>query len=277
MKFTMAIRTKRGVARKRYARKYISKRKAVRRARKSNFKKAVVSVIKSQAEDKAAFFTTGNSLVNFDSQITGVADMLQLVPNISVGSDNNQRVGDTVTAKSLTVSGYMKFLPSNLSANTKAPSVIARVMVLSTKYRQNFNDVTGSTSPLQNLLKKGGTTSSFGGNLSDIYAPVNTSLFTVHHDRKFYLNQSYMAPVGVSAPSATVASDIKNTVKFFKFAVRCRNKKLRYDTGVGSDVQPTNWAPFMVIGYAYLDGSSPDTVGTNMGINYSTNFYYEDM
>lgn len=258
------------------ARKYVSARKAVRKARKTNFVKAVKAVINSQSEDKIAYHSSGSSLVMFNSGIDSTGDMLQLIPNIVKGTDVNERIGDSLTAKSLNVRGYLKLNTNDIIDGTKLPSVVARVMIVSLKYRKSYTDSLYAY-PLGGLLKKGGTTTSFSGLISDLNAPINRDLFTVHHDRKFYLNQSFMAtPQGTTFASTIVATDIKNTVKFFNFNIKCKGKKLRYDSYIGNDIQPTNFNPIMLIGYSYLDGSTPDSVSTNLGVQYQADFSFED-
>lgn len=274
----MAIKTRKSTGRKRYARKYISKRKAVRRAKKSNFVKAVKAVISSQSETKHAYIYSGNVLTYFNSGINSAGDMLQLVPNIANGTADNQRLGDQIKAQSLRVSGYIRLNYNSENIESQAKSaVLCRLMVLSLKYRNgSYSDVVGATTALNGLLKKGGTTTSFAGNLSDINALINTDLFTVHHQSKFYLTQSYLTQPGAGGLSS-MASDVRNAIKFFNINVRCKNKLLRYDVNVSSGLQPTNWAPFLVLGYAYLDGTSPDALGTEVAMQYNSDFTYEDM
>jgi len=252
--------------------------KAIKRARKSNFVKAVKSVIHSQVEDKYAYHSQASSLTYFNSGIDSAGDMLQVIPNISRGSHDNERIGNSITAKWLNIKGYLKLNVNDITDSTRLPAVYVRMFLVSPKYRKNYSDVIGSTSPLSSLLKKGGTTSGWTGLISDMYAKVNTELFTVHQERKFYLSQSYMAtPVGGVLVSNPVASDVRNTVKFFNMSWKCKGKKLLYDAGIGSNVQPVNSSPILLIGYCYLDGSTADTLSTNLGVNYTTNFCYEDI
>lgn len=261
----------------RKARKYVTARKAVRKARKANFVRAVKSVISSQVEDKHAHISTGNNLVLFNSGINSSGDMLQIIPNIAQGVGDYQRIGDKVIAKKLEVSGYVRLaINSEVLEQRSTSNVIVRMMVLSMKNRNGlYADALGAAANLASLLKKGGTTSGFTGVLGDINAKINTDWFTVHSDRKFYLTQDLLVQSG-SAGISTMAADTRNIVKFFKLNIRCKNKVLRYDQGAASGLQPLNWAPFLVLGYSFLDGSAPDTVSTSVGLNYTTDFTYED-
>lgn len=150
------------------------------------------------------------------------------------------------------------------------------MMIVSLKTTQSFQDAQTLSSKIGTLLLKGGTTTSFAGNLQDLYAPINRNVFTVHHDKKFYLRQDYINTIGAAAPSTTINQDISKTVKFFNLSVKCRGRILKYDEDVGSDLLPNNFAPFILLGYSYLDGSSPDTISTKVGLCYDSVFKYED-
>jgi len=261
----------------RKARKYVSARKAVRKARKNNFVKAVKKVIDRDTETKQAWFSSGNTLTQFNSGINSSGDMLQVIPNIAEGTGSAQRIGSKLKAKSMTIKGHMRYNTNDLADVNYPTCIYVRMMVVSAKYRQNYSDLTGSTAPLSQLLKKGGATSAWTGTFSDMNAPINTELWTVHAQRKFYLNQSAFPTVGAAAPSATVANDVKNLIKFFNIPIRCKNKILRYDPGLGANIQPTNYSPIILLGYCYLDGTSPDTISTPLGMEYIVDFRYEDL
>lgn len=262
--------------RKRNARNYISARRAVRKAKKSNFNRAVKKIIDADTETKQAWYSSGNTLTAFNSGITVAGDMLQIIPAISRGTNTGDRIGQKIKAKSCRVKGHLRITTNEVNDSQTLPQVYVRLMVLSLKFRQSYADATGYTAALSNLLKKGNTTTDWSGVFSDMNAPINSDLFTLHGERKFYLNQSYQNTTGPSPPSTILPIEIKNTIKFFDFNVRCKNKILRYDTAVGSDIYPTNWGPFLCVGYCYLNGGSPDTVSTNLGMEYITDFRFED-
>lgn len=247
---------------------------------RSNFVRSVKQIVSSLAETKQAYHNSGNSLTFFNSGIDNAGDMLQVIPNIAQSTADNGRIGDQIRSKNLNIRGYIKLNINAASGtagdSTTLPNVIARLMVVSIKSRANYTDAAAGVGFLATLLKKGGTTVGFTGLLSDINAPINTDVFTVHADRKFYLNQSYVNAIGASVPSQYLAQDIKNTVKFFNINVKCKNRLLKYDEDVSSGLLPTNFGPMLLLGYSYLDGSSPDTLSTNLGLQYITTMNYED-
>lgn len=246
------------------------------KARKSEFTKNVKAVISAMTESKKAFHTSGNTLTMFNSGIDSNGDILQVLPAISNGNTDGTRIGDEIRAQSLNVKGYVKLAVNAVDNSTKLPAVAVRVMCVSFKNRACYSDAALAGTQLISLLQKGTTTVGFTGLLSDLYAPINTEGFTVHHDEIIYLNQTYIAAIGASQPSARVPIDAKDTVKFINFNVRCKNRKLHYDEDFGAGIYPTNFSPVMLLGYTYLDGSAADTVSTNVGLQYDSTFRYED-
>lgn len=268
--------------RRKYSKKTVRKsrptvRRAIRKVKKSNFVKAVKAVIHSQAEDKQVFIQSGNNLTYFNSGINAVGDMLQIVPAVTQGTGDSNRSGDQIRSKNLNVKGFVRLVTNEVADSTALPQVMVRLMVVSMKQCSSYN-ATAFGPALAQLLRKGNTTSAFSGVLSDLYAPINTDAWTVHHDQKFYLNQSYMNAQGSSPPSTYLMHDIKNTIKFFNINVKCKNKLLKYDSGVNSGQTPVNFAPYLLLGYAYLDGTtSGDVLNTNVGMNYITTMNFEDL
>lgn len=238
--------------------------------------KFIKKVVGTETETKQAFIQTGQSLLKFNSGINSQADMIQILPNIGQGVGENQRIGNQIRAKKLTVKGFIKLDVNDVADSSTLPNVIVRMMIVTMKTAPSFTDAQGQWGKIGTLLKKGGTTSAFEGYLQDIYAPINTDVFTVHADKRFYLTQSYLNAQGASVPSTYVAQDITKTVKFFNINVKCKNRLLKFDEDVQGDVGPSNFGPFLVLGYSYLDGSAPDSVSTKVGLNIDTIFNYED-
>lgn len=254
-------------------------RKVARKSTKPSkvFVKKVKTVLHNQAETKHAYHTTSNaSLTYFNSGINSTGDMLQIMPNISQGTADNNRIGDQIRAQTLNLRGYLKLdINTSGASNSDLTTVVARLFVVSLKSKPNYTEATSSASPLSGLLKKGGTTVGFTGVLSDIYAPVNTDLWTVHHDRKFYLNQSHIQNFN-STTNAIVPVDVRNTVKFFNLNVKCKNKLLKYDANVSSGLLPVNYGPIFLLGYSFLNSASPDVLSTRVGVQYDAMMSYED-
>lgn len=261
--------------RKRPAAKRNTVRKAIRRQRKSNFVKAVKKVIHSQVETKMAYLTNSNaSLIKYNSGIDSAGDYTPILPAITESVNENGRIGDQIRTSSLNLRGYIKFDYSSVPAS-KVCSVGVRMMIVSLKSASTSDAVNASTVPLTNLLKKGGTSVAFTGVLSDLTAPINNDLFTVHHDKLMYLKQDMIIQNG-TVSNDWVMGDVSKLIRFFNISVKCKNKLLKYEDGISGGIYPTNFYPFLLLGYSYLDGSAPDVITTPLGLEFTSTLRYED-
>ena len=265
-----AGKNRRGVTRK------PSVKKAIRQVRAKAFRKKVLSVIHREAETKEAF--TSISYVNYNSAISGLADAGRIIPNVTVGSNDYQRVGDQIRAQKLTFDGILQFPPitgTTLMNNPGLARIGVRVMIVTPKSYPNW--ASASTAPsdwTQWLLKKGGITSGFDGSVIDLYAPVNSDAITKHFDKVFYMNQPWINHNGSTTDVAMSSAGITRHIhKVFKF----KNSVFKYDSNVDGGLTPTNKGMFIVVGYAYTDGStSPDILTTRVRMQYATRLQYED-
>lgn len=246
-------------------------RRAPRRAR-NTFNKRVLAVIKKQTEDKMAY-SSNSGVTMFNSGINSNADCQRIVPNISNGNTDYQRIGDQIRAQSFRLKGYLEMAvdPSISGSSASNRRLGVRMMVVTPKSFQNVNFAEANSSYwLPSLLKKGGTSVGFSGAVSDLFAEINTDIVTVHYNKVSYMTQ----PVIYGTLQGML--DISKTVKFFNINIKCKNKLLKYDANIDSALTPVNFAPILLIGYCLLDGTSPDTLSTRVGCMYETIFKYED-
>lgn len=269
-----ARRNRRRGARKvtRRPRKYV--KKSVRPSKL--LKKTIQSMISKNVEDKQAYYSTGDSLVNFNSGINSTGDVLSVLPDIPEGVGVNARIGDTIRAKSLVIRGYiqLKATQAGVYNDFSNARIAVRLLCVSSKKVKNFNDLKSQAG--SNLIQKGGSSTTFSGYLSDIYAPLNTEAYTKHFDKVFYLSQpATLQQVAGTSTTFIWSNDLSKTVRFFTIKIPMRGKQLMFDDGTSSYL-PTNFGPGIMLGYAKMDGSTPDTVSTNVGICYDVDFRYED-
>lgn len=259
---------------KRPVRKYRRKvaKKTTRKPSKT-FVRKVQSIIHKDVETKMAFVGTGDGLVYFNSGIDSGGDCQQLVPSIPNGGYDYQRIGDQIRGQKLSVSGYLQMvIQNNTSFSNKR--IACRIMVITPKRYPTFADSVGYAAGwVGSLLKKGGNTVGFTGVPSDIYAPINTDVITCHYNKVVYMTQDNIINFGTTS---YVAQDVSKTIKFFKFTIPLRNKLITYDNSVGSGQLPVNFNPFLIVGYCHLDAATPDTVTTQIGLQYNSCMYYED-
>lgn len=239
--------------------------------------KAIVQTeMKKDIEDKEAY--SASNATFFNSGIDSSADMIRVFPNISKGTSENNRIGNEIMGKSLHIKGFVRLLPQPTSGSVnvgKWSNVGVRLMILSLKPAQNYDSAILNAGLLNNLLKKGGTTVAFTGAISDLFADINSDVFTKHYNKVYFMNQSYILQPSGAGNQSAVAVDVSKCVKFFNIKLDVK-KKLKYDDGTSSSQLPTNYGPFLVCGYSYMDGSSPDVLNTQVQVSWDVIFKYED-
>lgn len=256
---------------KRYRKKPAIK-KAVRRAKNTIFKKRVLKVIRSQAETKQAYHTL--TPTDFNSAISGSGDALRIIPNISLGSDSNNRVGNIIKPQSLSLRMILQMLPQGNTQSASVCKLAARVMIVTPKMYPTWATASANTgSWMPYLLQKGTTPSGFSGAIDDLYAPVNTNAITTHYNKVFYFNQPW-----ATSSASSIALDQSHLVRFVRKTIKFgSNRSFKYDENVDGGLTPANGNAYvMVVGYAFVDGTSPDTVSTRVRVQYDAILNYED-
>lgn len=253
-----------------------SSKRSVRKPSKF-LKRTIQSIVSKNIEDKTAFFSSGTSLTYFNSYISAQGDCQQVIPGIPSGSTEQHRVGDTIRAKTLVIRGYMQLAVDTTFNNVSDKRIGVRLMCVGSKRVKDWTQFAGNfASGSQYLLQKGNVSDGFDGYINDLWTPINKEEYTVYYDKVHYLSQSYTAQqVGTGNPPIIWSVDVSKGIKFFTIRIPVRGKKLMYDSVSGTDF-PTNWSCGLLLGYAHLDGTSPDSVDTKVGICYDTTMTYED-
>lgn len=224
---------------------------------------------KVNPEDKQAWHSTPLGTLSACFQEMNSTNWHRLIPNVPAGVGENDRIGDQLKAKTLTVKGYFKFNHATATGQYNFGNVAVRLLICSLKVapsHDTFSTQVSTYSP--QLLRKGGTTTSFSGYLTDLYADLNTELWTKHYNKVYYLNQPVMN---------TMVGDqnLANTVKFFKIKLPFK-KVLKYTSGTNSDLLPTNAFPVMFVSYVYLNAATPAPGSSQLGLSFSSEMTFED-
>lgn len=199
-----------------------------------------------------------------------------MVPQISVGDGDYQRIGDKVRGKYLYVKGYVQINNAYLSHSSGTqyiPPFTCRVMVLSQKNIKVGSDVSTRVD-VAHLLKDNvgtGTARGYTSTVLDNLAPLNKDLFRVHMDRK--IKFSWINVGDLSASGDTGFGVGQERTKYFT----CRIKMpatLTFDDGNAD--WPNNFAPFLCFGAVNDDGTSAYTVGTPFRVGWISTAYFED-
>lgn len=197
---------------------------------------------------------------NFNNTISS-ADCYPLCPSITQGTGDYQRLGTRIRGKYIIVRGTvtlndaMNTGTGGFGSQSYGP-IIVRLLMLSCKAATNNNQIGG----LSNQVNMGcliddrigtGATRQFTGNNYDVYAPLNKDLFKVWFDRKVKL-------VPQLADTASTASFLGQRTHSFWCKIPAPANMTFDDTSSGNE--PTNYAPFLCAGWAYMNDKTPGTV-----------------
>lgn len=222
-----------------------------------------------QEETKYITYTPINNVAH-NSTITG-GDFYRVLPHIAMGDASFQRVGDKVRPVSLAVRGHVAINRDRID-DTRA--IMVRILILQLKQCHSYPQAQAYwPSNYNNLLKQndelGTENIPFSGNANELYLPVNREMFDVLGER--FIKLSQIAASGTAVEAAPVNSIAKN----FNIKIKRVPKTLMYSAA--GQTEPTNFAPFMVFGYSYMDGHAPDTGAfTGLEVNAQAHLYYKD-
>lgn len=252
----------------------VTKRKpkyGVRKGTAKAIRNVVKSVIRKEAETKLVSTRQDQS---FNSSISGAGECYPVMPGISQGTDDYQRIGDKVRGRWLYIKGHLQYNAAYLNtpgANNYVPPSTVRLMILSQKNIKSNAQLGTPGVDVVHLLKDNvgtGVGRAYVGAMTDNLAPINRDLFKVHMDRKVKMNAIYQ-----SSDGSGTGSWIGQRAYYFT----CRIKlpaTLYFDDTNGDN--PNNFAPFFCMGSVLEDGSSPFSVQTPYRVTFLSTAYYED-
>lgn len=252
------------------ARKNKKSMRSKRRVRKQSskpsksFVKKVQRIIHKDTETKVVVYSS--NVTAFNQQINSTGDALRLMPQISNGTAENQKIGNCIRLQSLNIRGVLTFsLGQTSAANTR---IGVRLLVLKAKRFGDWNQsATDLATNYTRLLE--GSTAGFTGLVSDFNTPINHDYFSVVKDMRMYMSQSVQSV-------ATTVNDTVNTTKFINFNVPYSRRNVIYDQDF-SATEAVNYPYFMCVGYCKLDGSAADLPATTyLTLQYTATAKYED-
>lgn len=238
--------------------------------------KTIQKVINKNEEDKIA--TAKFPITSFNSGINSTGDIIGVMPAVNLGTNNANRIGNQIMAKSLML--YANLLVKNTATSTSITDYTAnsrigvRVMVVQPKTVMNRSDVTNNQGAwLSRLLRDGSSSVAFDGTLDNFYLPINTEAITKYYDKKFYFKSDSVYLPATNTESITVQT--LNTVKRLNIPVISKLKKILYDQSFDTSFS-TNYTPVILVGYCHLNGDSPDTLTTAITMNFTSVLKYQD-
>lgn len=235
--------------------------------RGKGLKGLVKSVVKKQLskeiERKYAVITNQgtylarNAPQTFTSNILDTTSVYPLLPPITVGLENNQRIGDVIRPKSLVVKIT---LTANGSPTTNSSEQLwARLFILRDKsigqtYNLKGTAVQPGTPVGTQLIDYGdGTSGAYQGLPGDNNYRVNRRQYHVYHDKLI----KFQRGTGTLPQAANIVSFVGDQVYTSPLATHQLTLRvpvpstLKYDNqgGILASNWPNEFAPFMMLGY----------------------------
>lgn len=185
------------------------------------------------------------------------------------GDSSQQRIGDKINPKSLSVKGILSFNQADLPDQRP---IYVRVLILAQKDIKLGASVNGNvaTSVLLHPAGLSQDEGPYSGYTRNILYPINRNKFRVYYDKTFMLCSGALSNNGKSV------EQLPNWVKRWSYTFKSKNLPTALTYDAASDNWANNFAPFLAIGYSYGDGSQPDTDNAKVLSTCHTQLYYED-
>lgn len=222
------------------------------------------------------------TFTEFNSTIGNIGDAIVVLPHVSPGAGQNQRIGSKIKPLKLEIVGYVVMLSTltNGSTYTKDAKMLG-VRLLVYENRASKSVYGAYTS--YNLLDYGGNSSTFSTGPQDFQAPLNRELFKFHADKKWMMmkpngfTEILNGGGGTPGVTDTIISMDKSMYKPFKIVLTQKHMPsvLNYDNGLNGDY-PLNFNPLMSLGYVHLLLTTMDVASPLIGMQFIATLYYED-
>lgn len=252
------------------------KKRLVRRKKQTKVSapvKSYVNRLLSRSEE-TKFSTTEYTATLFNSGINSSGDLISVLPQVTVGTGQNNRIGLRIRPTKLEIRGFAVYYSSSDSL-LDARMIGGRLFCFQDKTNRCYNN-TGIEN--YNILNIGGLSGNFTGTIMNYLSPHNTEQFQWFADRKMVFMKPY-GRTNQAAPTSTTAITGMDKSLFHPFTIVLTQKDLpavlTYDNN--ESVQfPVNFAPKLAFGYCDMMAAAADTTNTQVQLQFSATLYYKD-
>lgn len=245
-----------------------------RKKKNDSFDKKVQRVINKQVERKQFVISVANNSITTAAG-GGVPSALNLMPFLSLGTNQEARVAERIKIVKASVKGFVNLLPYNALTNTLSTPVMVKLWCVSSKLT-NVNTI-GSTAIGTGFFEVGSDTVGFQGNMLDMMLPVNRQSWTVYGTKQFELGATYASATGQVGTGGYY--DNSNMILPFEFDYGSHFKTpLRFsdDSSSLNGNYPYDRNCWLIIQSIYADGSATAGLVT-AEYHYVVNVEYTDM
>lgn len=235
-------------------------------------KSYVNRVIRRNEETK--FSTNQYGLTSFNSGISSSGDLITVLPQIVVGTGQNNRIGNKIRPVRLEITGYVIYYAAAIGTYNDARMLGARLFLFQDKTSKSYSNSINN----YQLLNLGGSSANFTGTALNWVSPNNSQQFKFYADRKMKICK----PFGLTnntTPSSTNAITGMDPSMFHPFKIVLTEKDLPavliYDQ-TDDLAYPVNFSPYMALGYADLMNAAADTTTSQISMEFNATLYYKD-
>lgn len=193
----------------------------------------------------------------YNQYINTTGDLIPLIPIITQGTTDNQRVGNKISPKSLVVSVTLTLRKDVLQAPNQV--ILPRIFVVQQRNTLNMDTQIALGGDQTHLLDDGVGQRAFLGTVYDYHSPVCREVFKVMKDIKTKLGNGQQEENGM-------------ITRTFRFTLKCPPVLYFGD----NQAYPRNFAPVMYIGYAKPDNTTDPITTTGLQGIVSSTLYFED-
>nr|ALE29651.1 putative capsid protein [Lake Sarah-associated circular virus-19]ALE29655.1 putative capsid protein [Lake Sarah-associated circular virus-19]ALE29656.1 putative capsid protein [Lake Sarah-associated circular virus-19] len=234
-------------------------------------KSYISKTIRSNEETKLTSVTAG--FTGYNSSISSVGDYVTCLPPVPQGTGQSQRIGQAIRPIKLVIRGYVIY---SADSQLNARMIGGRMFCFSDKTVSNYGVAT-SAGANYNLLDVGGTSQTFDGTVARYEYPHNNDQFKFYSDKKFRMMKPWgYTNVGSTSTQAIVSMDKS---MYRPFTITLTQKQLpailKYDQQLNVNF-PTNFAPYVALGYCDLLSYPADTVVTQLNMTFTSTLYFKD-
>lgn len=218
--------------------------------------------------------------VQFNSSISSTSELYDILPNITEGTGDDNRIGNSILPQYTNIRGYVYASPDQVLTQAAGPLDVQMFILRNKRQR---NSLARSVASDLNIIKRGKFKFQYDGTYSSSISPINVEDFDIIMKKGFRLipipnvTGSAMTPnvanVYPSNPnSGSTVYKFKHTIDWKKLGVG----KLLYDSGTSS--YPQNENVFFCLGFAqYNDPNTalPTTI-TPVQVTWTAITYYKD-
>lgn len=248
------------------------KPKSAYRKRPAGVKGLVAKMVKVQLhkaiENKEASHTF--PMTAFNSSASVIGDVIRITPDIRRGTSGGERTGDQITARYFNLQGHITV---NESVNDVPRSnLLVRIMIVIPKqYPTQYIAGAQIANWLPYVLKQGANGVALDGSIQSMYLKPNYDVVTVLAERKIYLKSSVLYGTGTDRVSVNWGA------KLFNISLKVKNKIMKYsDSQTLATDTSTTFAPSLILGCCFMDGSSPTLLTTPINMGFTSTLSYED-